>query len=1625
MHLALAAVALLAGSALLFAQGHTGTTSLAVGVNPEDSLTITGGNTVSLKIRLGTGPAYLWGDSSSDCTSPIGTATTISTSGTYTPALTAVPFNPTSNDYVCVYSSSTPSLNKSVAWPHTGLALVFNGEPSNTAAGASISPAVTVQVKDSNGILVASSTASVTLAITSGTPATGGPGTLSGTLTQSAVNGTATFNNLSINTDGTNYKLHATSGSLTAADSTTFNISSGTATQVRVETAANGSGTVVPTQSIASGSTLTVYAISRDASNNFVANVTATWSLVSITGGVVSGDLSPASGTSATFTGHVIGTAAIHTVSGSLTSTNSGTITVTAGTATQVRVETAADGSGTVVPAQNVASGSTLTVYAISRDANGNFVANVTATWSLQSITGGVVSGDLSPTSGTSSTFTGHVIGTATIHAVVGSFTGNSGTITVTPGALASFTLALASPQTNGVAFIGTNTLTARDGSGNTITTFNASTNNVTITANSPLTGTVSGIHGSNVLNGSGDFTNGVANLTTLGMTYTGNATAGTFAATSGGKTGTSGSVVINGGTATQVRVETAADGSGTVVPTQNVASGSTLTVYAISRDASNNFVANVTATWSLVNLTGGVVSGDLSPTSGTSATFTGHVIGTAAIHAVSGSLTLTNSGTITVTAGTATQVRVEMAANGSGTVVPTQNVASGSTLTVYAISRDASNNFVANVTATWSLVSVTGGVVSGDLSTASGTSTTFTGHVIGTAAIHAVSGSLTSTDSGTITVTPGTANKLAFTTQPSGGSTGTVWTIQPVVTLQDSSGNTVTGTAQNVTLAIQNNPGSGTLSGTKTVAVNTSTGQASFSGSSLSINNAGTGYTLTATGNTVSTTAGVVVSNAFNIVNAGSTSLNAPGVGAQTPNPVPAGSAATYGGINGITVTIGAAGPCTAALSIANLTGGASGSFSPSQLVFTTQTSLTSTLTVTTTPTTPVGTQSGINISATGSDGCSGTHTTTTTFVVSAGPVTAGNSTVSASPTSVVADGATLSTITVTLKDANNNPVSGKTVTLAQGGGSSTISAASGLSNSSGVVTFTVKDSKAEAVTYTATDTTDSVPITQTATVTFTASKLAITSVNGGANPTAGTAFSVVVQAQDANGNPANVVNSTGVTLSLNTGTGTLGGTLTGTITAGSNSVTISGVTYTKAQSGVILTATRTSGDSLTAGNSAAFTVNPGAINSFSISAISSPQTVGTAFNITTITALDANNNTVTGFTSTVTYGGTAGVTGTSPAFTAGVLSNGSVTPMVSGSSLTVTVNDGSGHTGSATITTVNPGPAAKFVITGSGTQTAGGSQTIAIKAQDVGGNTATSYTGSHNLTFSGASPSTNPVTNPTVTNNSAGAITFGSSTNIQFSLGVLVGAGGGMVLYDAQTATISVTDGTISSSGAGNLTVVVSAATANKLAFTTQPGGGTGGAAWMTQPVVTVLDAYGNTANSSASVTLAIGTNPGGGTLACTGGLSKSASSGVATFAGCNITLVGTGYTLTATSSGLTSATSSAFNITVGSASKLVWGQQPPATLAKNTVINPAMTVFVEDAGGNLVNSTASVTLAYTVTGNDAISGTNPVNAVGGTATFSNIEITGNQSHSSSPFTASSGGLTSVNSNNFDFTD
>ena len=82
------------------------------------------------------------------------------------------------------------------------------------------------------------------------------------------------------------------------------------------------------------------------------------------------------------------------------------------------------------------------------------------------------------------------------------------------------------------------------------------------------------------------------------------------------------------------------------------------------------------------------------------------------------------------------------------------------------------------------------------------------------------------------------------------------------------------------------------------------------------------------------------------------------------------------------------------------------------------------------------------------------------------------------ATPTTVPADGATSATISVLLYNGAGDAVPGKSVTLTPSGGNSTVTAVNGTTTNTGNALFTVTDTTAESVTYTAEDTTDSVDL-------------------------------------------------------------------------------------------------------------------------------------------------------------------------------------------------------------------------------------------------------------------------------------------------------------------------------------------------------------------------------------------------------------------------------------------------------------------------------------------------------------------------------------------------------------------
>jgi hypothetical protein len=255
-----------------------------------------------------------------------------------------------------------------------------------------------------------------------------------------------------------------------------------------------------------------------------------------------------------------------------------------------------------------------------------------------------------------------------------------------------------------------------------------------------------------------------------------------------------------------------------------------------------------------------------------------------------------------------------------------------------------------------------------------------------------------------------------------------------------------------------------------------------------------------------------------------------------------------------------------------------------------------------------------------------------TVAFVVGPASPLVANSTVVASPTSQLANGTSLSTVTVTAKDANNNPEIGDTVTLSQGGGSSLITTLSGTTNSSGQATFSVADNATQAVTYTATDTTDGVTLNETATVTFTSDPPSAANSSAQANPTGGlvangaSPSTITVTIDDASTpTPYPIANQT---VSLTQGSGASVITPTSATTNSLGKATFT-VTDTTAQT-VTYTATDTTAGVIVGTHpTVAFVAGPASASTSTVVANPTSQTAnGTLTSTITVTALDAHGN-------------------------------------------------------------------------------------------------------------------------------------------------------------------------------------------------------------------------------------------------------------------------------------------------------------------------------------------------------------------------------------------------------------
>jgi hypothetical protein len=235
-------------------------------------------------------------------------------------------------------------------------------------------------------------------------------------------------------------------------------------------------------------------------------------------------------------------------------------------------------------------------------------------------------------------------------------------------------------------------------------------------------------------------------------------------------------------------------------------------------------------------------------------------------------------------------------------------------------------------------------------------------------------------------------------------------------------------------------------------------------------------------------------------------------------------------------------------------------------------------------------------------------------------------------------------------------------------------------------------------------------------------------------------------------------------------------------------------------------------------------------------------------------------------------------------------------------------------------------------FGVSAPSASTAGSSFNVTVTALNSSGNTDTGYTGTVHFT--------------------SGDTAAGLPGDYKFTT---ADAGSHTFTFTLDTAgneSVTATD-TITSSITGSATVSVSPAAASQLAFGQQPT--TAVVNKNITPAVTVreLDAFGNleTGDNSAQVSLVIGTNPAGGVLS--GTIPVTVSGGVATFSDLSINQIGNGYTLTASSNGLTSATSSSFNITAPVATH--YSVSAPSSSTAGTSFS--VTVTALDASNNVV--------------------------------------------------------------------
>lgn len=381
------------------------------------------------------------------------------------------------------------------------------------------------------------------------------------------------------------------------------------------------------------------------------------------------------------------------------------------------------------------------------------------------------------------------------------------------------------------------------------------------------------------------------------------------------------------------------------------------------------------------------------------------------------------------------------------------------------------------------------------------------------------------------------------------------------------------------------------------------------------------------------------------------------------------------------------------------------------------------------------------------------------------------------------------------------------------------------------------------------------------------------------------------------------------------------------------------------------------------------------GVLDHFAVAAVANA-TAGTPFSVA-VTAKDVNNNTVANYVGTVHFTSSDGQAVLPSDYTFVSGDNGAHTftngmTLKTAGSKSVSVNDAAqtSVTGSSTVTVGSATASTLSLSAATASPTAGAADNLTVSALDPYGNTATGYTGSKNLTFSGAHLI--GAYTPTVTSSLGSAVNFGTATSISFTNGVATVTGsnnGAMKLYKVESVNITVTDGSISN-GTGTA-VSVGPATAATFTIPT-PSTQTAGAAFNVN--LTAYDTYGNTAtgySGSQTITFSGPANsPNGTAPSYPATVSFSSGSGTA-----SITLFrAASTTLTATQGTVTGSTG-AFTVSPGGNAKIAASAGASQTAGSSF----SVTLTAQDTWGNTPG---------TLSGNKSISVSGPSNSPNSTA-------------------------------------